>query len=399
MAGASLDVTNDSRSALVFDLDEQIIGDAIFQAVIAHVPAYAKDAVAERGEVREHCMHHGVATYATFCEGAVPSAERLAFVRDTASRRARQNVPLAILLHAYRAGYAAVWTTVRERVQTIGTDLETLLHFAELMMEYFNAVSSEAAQAYVAERARVAADARMTQQRLLEQLLSAEITHSDEIAPQLAAFGLHRGRGCRVVVVAHVDDGAGSVAGPSADTLDATGAALRRHDGPPLAALIHGRAVLVLPALGVDEPSIEERLATLPAPAGGWIAAGLSTPQDRLHEAPRAYAEALLALRIARRGRPVVSLASARLFDAMLAETSRAMRRLLPPWTRALIEEDPASALVPTLLAYVDADLNIARAAAHLAVHPNTVRYRLHRIEAITATSTKSFRDLIEILA
>jgi DNA-binding PucR family transcriptional regulator len=59
--------------------------------------------------------------------------------------------------------------------------------------------------------------------------------------------------------------------------------------------------------------------------------------------------------------------------------------RLVDPRVRDLQARDPA--LVQTLRAYLDEFGDVASAAEQLHVHPNTVRYRIRRIETLLATS------------
>lgn len=59
--------------------------------------------------------------------------------------------------------------------------------------------------------------------------------------------------------------------------------------------------------------------------------------------------------------------------------------RLIDPRVRALREKDPT--LVETLRAHLDSFGEVAAAAQSLHVHPNTVRYRVRRIEEVLGTS------------
>ncbi|MFZ1163323.1 PucR family transcriptional regulator [Mycobacterium sp.] len=59
--------------------------------------------------------------------------------------------------------------------------------------------------------------------------------------------------------------------------------------------------------------------------------------------------------------------------------------RLVDPRVRDLHAQDPV--LVQTLRAYLDSFGDVAASAAQLHVHPNTVRYRVRRIETLLATS------------
>jgi DNA-binding PucR family transcriptional regulator len=85
--------------------------------------------------------------------------------------------------------------------------------------------------------------------------------------------------------------------------------------------------------------------------------------------------------------RQVTSLAEAHttvLLDEIIT-TIGANERLVDPRVRDLHAHDPA--LVQTLRAYLDGFGDVAAAAEQLHVHPNTVRYRVRRIETLLATS------------
>ena len=83
----------------------------------------------------------------------------------------------------------------------------------------------------------------------------------------------------------------------------------------------------------------------------------------------------------------VTSLAEARttvLLDEIVTMVG-ADARLVDPRVRDLYAYDPV--LVQTLRAYLDDFGDVAAAAAQLHVHPNTVRYRVRRIETLLSTS------------
>ena len=83
----------------------------------------------------------------------------------------------------------------------------------------------------------------------------------------------------------------------------------------------------------------------------------------------------------------VTSLAEARttvLLDEIVTMVG-ADERLVDPRVRELHAHDPM--LVHTLRAYLDSFGDVAAAAQQLHVHPNTVRYRTRRIEALLSTS------------
>jgi DNA-binding PucR family transcriptional regulator len=83
----------------------------------------------------------------------------------------------------------------------------------------------------------------------------------------------------------------------------------------------------------------------------------------------------------------VTSLAEARttvLLDEIVTMVS-ADERLVDPRVSDLQAHDPV--LVQTLRAYLDSFGDVAAAAQRLHVHPNTVRYRVRRIEQLLSTS------------
>ena len=83
----------------------------------------------------------------------------------------------------------------------------------------------------------------------------------------------------------------------------------------------------------------------------------------------------------------VTSLAEARttvLLDEIVTAIA-ADERLIDPRIRRLRDDDPV--LAETLRAYLDSFGDVAAAAQWLHVHPNTVRYRVRRIEQVLATS------------
>ncbi|MGA5465757.1 PucR family transcriptional regulator [Mycobacterium sp. NPDC050041] len=72
------------------------------------------------------------------------------------------------------------------------------------------------------------------------------------------------------------------------------------------------------------------------------------------------------------------------LLDEIVSQVA-AQPRLVDPRVRALREKDPM--LAQTLRAYLDGFGDIAAVAQRLHVHPNTVRYRVRRIETLLSTS------------
>ena len=68
-------------------------------------------------------------------------------------------------------------------------------------------------------------------------------------------------------------------------------------------------------------------------------------------------------------------------------------------WPGALATADRSrKELARTLSAYREADQNVVRTASALGVHPNTVHYRLRKIEAVTGLDPRRFGDAVELM-
>jgi len=71
-----------------------------------------------------------------------------------------------------------------------------------------------------------------------------------------------------------------------------------------------------------------------------------------------------------------------------------------PSWIAALLGADAKAdgALIQTLRAVADADLNMQKAARILGRHPNTVYSRIERIRDLTGLDGQRYHDLTELL-
>jgi DNA-binding PucR family transcriptional regulator len=131
-------------------------------------------------------------------------------------------------------------------------------------------------------------------------------------------------------------------------------------------------------------------IAALRAELGVELRAAIAAPIAGLAEVAAARMEVDRVLDSAERHPismgQVTTLAEARttvLLDEIVTLVG-AEPRLVDPRIRDLRSRDPA--LVATLRAYLDSFGDVAAAARALQVHPNTVRYRVRRIEKLLAT-------------
>jgi DNA-binding PucR family transcriptional regulator len=119
--------------------------------------------------------------------------------------------------------------------------------------------------------------------------------------------------------------------------------------------------------------------AVIAAPLAGVAGAAAARAEaDRVFDSAERHPSAIA---------QVTSLDDARttvMLDEIVAQMAR-QQRLVDPRVHALRDYDGThdGGLVETLGAYLDCFGDIAAAAADLHVHPNTVRYRVRRIEKV----------------
>jgi len=82
------------------------------------------------------------------------------------------------------------------------------------------------------------------------------------------------------------------------------------------------------------------------------------------------------------------------LLDHLLAGADDTAQRLAPEGVDRL-----DAPLRETLVAYASCDLNVGATARRLHLHPNTVHYRLRRLERITGKDVRSFSDVVDLVA
>jgi len=127
---------------------------------------------------------------------------------------------------------------------------------------------------------------------------------------------------------------------------------------------------------------------------------GIGNDVPSTSQIPASFREAVLALEFANVTRRVVQFAEIPLRHLILHLAGEELQNVLPAWTADFVraDQDAAGALIATLRAYADADMNALKAAKMLSVHPNTVYSRFQRIMDITGMDAKSYDALTGLL-
>jgi PucR-like helix-turn-helix protein/diguanylate cyclase with GGDEF domain len=371
-------------------------------------PAFAEEVVA-------HATEHVRMFVATARRGSPPAGAELDFVRERGARRARELMPLDAMLEVYHVGQRVMWEAVVAAAGDTPDGLRAAQELTAFTFRYTHAISAALADAYLAEAGAIAGAIDRSRRDLLDRLLSG-VEPGGEEARRAEALDLAP-EADHVVVVAQareaeqaaaaggsvVEDAGGAIEAQAGDAgvAAAARAVAAIEPGRPFVVARHGEVVAVLPVYVRRGPrelraELERAAERVRRTHGVELHAGVSTVCSGLGELARGYGEARRALR---HGGGVVALDDIALADYLVTGADETARRLVPRAVVALAEADRRAngALSATLDAYADCDLNVARAAERLVVHPNTVHYRLGRIRDLSGRDPRRFADLVEL--
>jgi len=331
------------------------------------------------GQILEICRQNVELFFNLILDGDEPTEADLAPFRESAKDRAGEGMPLEDLLHAYRLGGRMGWHAVVEAAAA--DERSALLAGAERLMDYVDRVSAVVAQAYLDERQHLVSE----EERRLRDLFDALV--------------------CDGPVPAGLQECAEGIGFPLAESYRPFAETM-----PGAAAYEHAQIAETLRAHGVLALTEGDRVSGL-APvetgdeAGGGVVPGLAGSEALLAVGDPTLradlADALeelrllvdLGRRLGHRGRLdpdafVAELLLAR--SPRLAELAR-QRALGPLEDYARVR---GTDLIDTLEAFVAADLDRRAAAQDLHVHPNTLDYRLKRVEELTGLDLGRADDL-----
>ena len=333
---------------------------AVFQA---EIPAYRAlpDSMLQ-GEILDIARRNLGSFFRSLIDARPLSDEDLAQFRDSARQRAAEGLPLEDLLHAYRLGGRLGWEAL---VAVADADEQaTLLPTVARLMEYVDRVSDAVTETYHDERRHLVSDDERRMHELFEGLQhTAPLDQRTiELAHQIG-FPLED----RYVpfTIALVDSPAHAHA--------QLAAALRRRG---LLAIAAGDRVSGLLPHDADSAAL--------AQARSLRAIGPATPRAEL--APM-LVDLRLLIDVARTDGREGDLRLEEFLPELLLARSPHLAAMLEGRVFGPLEsaaERGGADLLNTLVAFLEAALDRRAAAEALHVHPNTLDYRLRRIEELT---------------
>ncbi|WP_245819706.1 PucR family transcriptional regulator [Rhodococcoides yunnanense] len=342
----------------------------------------------DRREWTEESGRGEVAEIAALCvelaadvldSGTQPSSVDLGGLRRAAAKWARAGIPLAPIQHALHEGFSAGLRLVAGTA--VDGENSALVDGAVLMFGLLDVVSAAVSTAYLDEYRSVATHHHDQAHSMTTALLAGDANAyriAERIGVELAST--------YEVVAVHFPPHPDETGSPSERDL-AAGKKLRRIHGavasffapsPALAILSRSGGTILVP----DADSVVvDRLIENMSVAGGvsiYAAAAAAVPERLPDAAENAYELMRLVQRLGYR--PGVHRIADLALEFQIARPGvgrRHLQKLLDPLRMA-------PDLLPTLKAFVYTEANRKKAAKELVVHPNTVDYRLKRIEQIT---------------
>jgi hypothetical protein len=306
--------------------------------------------------------------------------------RDTGRRRARQSVPLELVLNAYTLGARILWEALVARVTAdpaIAIDNQVLLLAARTVWSNLDVQNAVLIDAYRRESARMQRQDLQREQSVLDGLIEGR--GADPVFADEARDALEIEPEDEIACVVALYDGteASDALGHAEDRLDRLGITARWH---VRSGVYYGLLSGALPG----ERGLAELFETnTPCRIGVAVStdgvAGFATAFQLAHRAAET---------VPRGVRRVVSV-SERLPEVLLAGSPQVTPRLLAETLGPLLAQPKAQAqtLLDTLAALLRHDGSPTHAAADLYCHRNTVIYRMRQIEQLTGRSLTDPRD------
>ncbi len=330
--------------------------------------------------------------FRTLLDGAPPSTQDVDAFQDIGRRRVYQRVPLQSTLQALRVGMREVWRAyigLGEDDRAIADEL--LYSVSPYLFDYFDVVAQTIVQTYLAEQYQQA----RWRETLLHQLYSIVFHSPGDIEgfhSTAEALGLDFAVS-RIALAIDVDLD-GHTPGERGEACERIAIAAARHLGTSPDNLVRawhrGRLILWTPCVHGDSLCRSDRLTTERARA---LVAAL--PQIRrigiglMNEGPAGWAasveEAVKALDAGAandRRDKVCPYASIVIEEG--ARRADNVRRYLVSLLEQLSSEPE---LLATLKAYFEQGQRLGKTAGALAIHANTLSYRIERIETLLGAS------------
>ena len=375
------------------------IGQTVAARIVDEIPDYRDLAPNVIADLRAGATATVELLARTFADGSTVRREQLGFLRELAARRVHQGVSLDVFMHAYRVALLAYWDACAEEASRLRLSREAGFAIAGSAIEAIDIITTQAAEAYLREESRVRTQTGRAGRDLIERLVNGQPIEPRRRHP--AAPGLDP-TGQIITVVGRVAQTALAVSDALQIARETLEESMLLGTARPLVAIRHGELVMIMAGT-----SPQAKISSLRAARRRTIDEheidvhyGISVPSQGFASVQQAYREATLSLTYTSATRPIVSLYELSSLECAVIGATAPTKAVIASKgnrLRALPPEDLATA-VETLRAFSNANLNVAKAAEEMRVHPNTVRYRLQQIATKTGHDPRTLPGLVDLI-
>jgi len=302
--------------------------------------------------------------------------------RETGKRRARQGVPMELVLSAYTLGSRILWQTLLEKAQETAIDDDVLLEAGQAVWAALDVQSAVMIEGYRRESARLQRQDLQRQQSILDALVEGRGADPEFGADARAALGVSADDAIASVVALY-DAALHEPLSPAEDRLERLG----------VTSFWHVRAGVYFGLLAGPLPD-ERGLVELFTPhATGRV--GVASSSEGIAGFATAFQLASRAAETLPRGQRAVVSVTERLPEVLLAGSPQIAPLLMAETVGPLLAQPRSHArtLLQTLAALLRHDGSPTHAAAELYCHRNTVIYRMKQIEQLTGRKVSDPRD------
>lgn len=361
--------------------------DRVVQRILADIEFYRDREVVSVQDLRDSVGSNLESMVAQLTTDRPPD---LSAPRATGRRRAEQGTPLADILHAYRIGFTEFWEAiVKESRRSMRAPPDTLVEAASDVWWLIGEYTQELTVAYREAAAELLLAGARERSALVEALFTGGIPDRDTLWEAAKLLRLPW-EGVFVVVAAEAP-GLAQEGLPDVEALLAArgiGSAWRLH--PDI-------------QTGVVSLRREDALPVLLELLGGGARAraGVSPIYHALGDTPRALHYARLVLGSLPPGASAVAQfeqTPLRVLAAAAPDAAAELARTVLGPVLDLPAQDRSS-LLGTLGAWFESGGSAVETGRRIYCHPNTVRYRLRRLQEHTGRSLEDPRAVAELLA
>jgi hypothetical protein len=359
------------------------IADSITELLFARdSESYDRVGPELRGDVRDSTRVHIRRGLAVLAETGVASGATVELWRETGRRRARQGVPMELVLSAYTLGSRILWQTLVEQADHGDIDDAVLLEAGQSVWSALDVQNAVMIDGYRRESARLQRRDLQRQQSILDALVEGRGADLEFGAEAREALGIGGDAGIACVVALY-DGALDEPLTPAEDRLERLG----------VTSFWHVRAGVYFGLLAgplLEEPGLVELFTPH---ATGRV--GVATSPEGIAGFATAFQLATRAAETLARGQRRAVSVTERLPEVLLAGSPQIGPLLMARTVGPLLAQPEAHAqtLLDTLAAVLRHDGSAKHAAEELFCHRNTVIYRMKQIEQLTGRGLTDPRD------